>query len=454
MSLSHRGGVARPAGGVLSRVTVRLAAAFVGVALAAVGLVAGLMLIFASLDVSHLARQQADDLANVVAAAAASAYQAQGGWAGANLSSALAVIADAGGRARITDLQGHEVAASASDQNTSLSGPKATAPVIVDGRQVGTVALQLGSQGLGAVNTRLRGALAAAVAGSAGLAAVMAIAAALIVSRRITEPVRALNVAVRAMAGGARDARVGRHGRGELGELARAFDSMADSLARQDELRRALAADVAHELRTPLAVLLATSEALVDGLAAPTPEALSSLREEVQRLASRVEDLEALASAEAAGLSLSRQTLDLARLGGQAADALAPRFEAAGVHLECSLRPVLVEGDRGRLHQVVTNLLNNALKFTPAGGHVQLAVGPGAGREAHLVVTDTGRGIAPDEVDRVFDRFFRGRGAANVAGSGIGLAVVAELVRAHGGHIEVSSELGRGARFVVTLPRT
>lgn len=437
---------------LLSGVGARLVVAFVAVALAAVGLMAGLTLAFATSDVTHLARQQAGDLAKAVAAAAATAYTSQGGWGGADLSSALAVVADAGGQAHITDIQGHEVAATVPSGGGTVSGPSVSAPVTVGGSQIGTVSLQVGSHGLGSADNRLRGALAAAVAGSAGLAAALAIAAAVVVSGRITKPVRALLGAVRAMGSGRREARAGAGGPGEVGELARAFDSMASDLEREDTLRRALAADVAHELRTPLAILLATCEALADGVAEPTPETLASLKDEAQRLATRVEDLEGLASAEAAALSLSRTPVDLDRVASEAAEAMAARFEAAGVHLGRRLHPVVVEGDAGRLHQVATNLLTNAVKFTPPGGQVELAVEPGRDGTARLVVTDSGVGIPPEERERVFERFFRGKGASGVTGSGIGLAVAAELVRAHGGDIEVHSEPGQGARFIVTLP--
>lgn len=424
------------------------------VALAAVGLVTGLTLALASSDVSHLAGQQAAALAKAVAATAAASYRANGGFDRADLSSALAVVVDAGGRASITDVHGDEIAATAAYGRTpGPLGPTERAAVTVDGARVGTVALQVGTTGLGAVDDRLRAALAAGVGASAGLAAALAIGAALVVSRRITQPVRALTAAVRAMGLGERQARVGGGGPGEVGELARSFDAMADSLDREDQLRRSLVADVAHELRTPLAILLATGEALADGVAEPTSETLGSLKDEAQRLAVRVEDLERLASAEAAGLSLSRHPIDLAIVGEEAAEALVARFEAAGVALERRLHPVVVEGDGGRLFQVVTNLLTNALKFTPSEGRVELVTEPGPDHTARLVVADSGVGIPFDELGRVFERFFRGKAAGQVAGSGIGLAVVAELVRAHQGHIEAASEPGQGARFTVTLPR-
>jgi signal transduction histidine kinase len=275
----------------------------------------------------------------------------------------------------------------------------------------------------------------------------------LAVARRITRPVERLIEVTRAMGHGDRAARVGPiSAPGEIGELATAFDLMADTLDRQEQLRRVLVADVAHELRTPIAVLQAGHEALLDGVTEPTPGQLASLRDEVLRLARMVGDLQTLAAADAAALQLALSRQDLAGIAGSAADSLAGRFEAAGITLERRLAPVEVFADAGRLHQVITNLLTNALKFTPAGGRVTVRTAP-AGAEAVLQVTDTGTGIPADELPRIFDRFWRGRGAAHISGSGIGLAVAAELASAHGGSLEAHSEPGHGAQLTLTLPR-
>jgi signal transduction histidine kinase len=227
---------------------------------------------------------------------------------------------------------------------------------------------------------------------------------------------------------------------------------MADAVGREDELRRALVADVAHELRTPISVLQASSEALLDGVVEPTREAISSIHDEILRLGTRVEDLQVLASAEAAGLRMTVHAVDLARVAGDAATALAPRFEAAQVKLLTELEPVTVSGDATRLHQIVTNLLTNVIKFTPPGGSARVEVVP-AGRTGRLIVTDSGPGIGTDELSHIFDRFWRSDMAASTAGSGIGLAVVAELVKAHRGTIDTDSEPGRGTTFTISLPR-
>jgi two-component system, OmpR family, sensor histidine kinase BaeS len=164
-----------------------------------------------------------------------------------------------------------------------------------------------------------------------------------------------------------------------------------------------------------------------------------------------VDDLQTLAAAYAAVLQLTRSRDDLADIAALAAASLARRFEAAEVRLDRRLTEAPVLADRRWLHQVVTNLLGNALKFTPAGGTVTISTGP-AGGDAVLTVADTGIGIPADELPRIFDRFWRGQGAAQTSGSGIGLAIAAELTWAHGGSLTAASEPGQGTRLTLTLP--
>ncbi len=165
-----------------------------------------------------------------------------------------------------------------------------------------------------------------------------------------------------------------------------------------------------------------------------------------------VGDLQTLAAADAAALNLTRRRCDLADLAAAAADSLARRFETAGIMLDRRLAAVAVLADPHWLHQVITNLLTNALKFTPAGGRVTIGTGP-SGAEAVLRVTDTGTGIPAEDLPRIFDRFWRGQQATQVSGSGIGLAVAAELAQAHGGRLSASSEPGRGTQMTLILPR-
>jgi len=319
-------------------------------------------------------------------------------------------------------------------------------------QRVGTAVVRITGSGIGAADRGLKTALLRAIAGAAGLAALVALLTGLAVARRITRPVTRLIAATRAMAGGDRTARVGEiRTAGELRELAAAFDQMAGNLDRQEQIRRNLVADVAHELRTPIAILQAGHEALLDGVAEPTPAELGSLRDEVLRLARMVGDLQTLAAADAAALNLTRKPGDLAELAAAAADSLVRRFEAAGIALDRQLAAAPVLSDPRWLHQVITNLLTNALKFTPPGGQVTITTGT-EDADAVLRVTDTGQGIPAEDLPRIFDRFFRGQQAAQISGSGIGLAVAAELAKAHGGRLTAASEVGHGTQLTLSLP--
>jgi two-component system sensor histidine kinase BaeS len=442
---------------------LRLAVSFVLVAVAGVALLAGLTLAATNSQVASLSREQERETTTTVVAAVTAAYRQAGGWRGAELESALAVATEAGATVTVLDQARRRIAGRSNVRTGPQAGPGTTAdtaaptaqtvPVVVSGRTVGSVAFAFPASGVRPAVAAFRDSLIQTVGVGAAFAALLAVVVALVVAQRLTRPIAALTRVARARESGDRVVRVGPlKAPGELGELAIAFDRMADAVGREDELRRALVADVAHELRTPISVLQASSEALLDGVVKPTAEVISSMHEEVVRLGTRVEDLEVLAAAEAAGLRMTTQPVDLALVAGDAAAALASRFEAAQVALESELRSVTVSGDPARLHQIVTNLLTNAIKFTPAGGRARLEVGA-AGRMGRLTLTDSGPGMSPEEVDHIFDRFWRGKLATDAPGSGIGLAVVSELVKAHRGTIETESEPGRGTTFVVSLPR-
>ena len=430
---------------------LRLALAFVSVALAAVALVAGLTAAFAAADVTRLAERQGSVLSHVVAVAAGAAWQQTGSWAGADLAPVLDLAIRAGAGTQLRDRAGRIIATTPGFA-ARAAGPQFSAPVIVRGEQEGMAVVRFTGGGLGGADEALLAALLRAIAGAAGLAALLALLTGLAAARRITRPVERLIQVARAMGRGDRAVRVGQlRAHGELRELAGAFDQMADTLDREDQLRRNLVADVAHELRTPIAVLQAGHEALLDGVTEPTPAQLASLRDEVLRLARMVGDLQTLAAADAAALRLTRTRCDLAQIAANAADSLASRFETAGIALGRRLTPVTVMADPGRLHQVITNLLTNAVKFTPAGGQVMVETAA-RGAEARLQVSDTGCGIPADELPRIFDRFWRGHQADKVAGAGIGLAVAAQLAQAHGGRLAATSEPGAGTQITLVLP--
>src|ERR1700726_2428630 len=435
-----------------STLGLRLALAFLSVALAAVALLAGLTASLAAADVSALTSQQRADLTSAIAAAAAASWGRGDSWASADLSPVLDLSTRTGAEAKIRDLAGRVVIASPGFA-AQAAAPEQSAPILVSGDRGGRAVVRFTNSGLASADRVLQRDLLQAIFGAAGLAAVLALLTGLAMARRIPRPVERIIAVTRAMGRGERAARVGNvSAPGELRELATAFDQMADTRDRQDQVRRDLVADVAQERRPPVAVLQAGHEALLDGITEPTPDQLSSLRDEVLRLARMVGDLQTLAAADAAALHLTRRPCDLAGLAAAAADSLAGRFEAAGITLERRLTPAGIDADPRWLHQVVTNLLTNALKFTGAGGRVTIGAGP-SGADAVLTVTDTGIGIPADELPRIFDRFWRGRRAAQFSGSGIGLAVAAELAQAHDGQLTARSEPGQGTAMTLTLPR-
>ena len=458
---------------LLGPLGARLALAFVAVAFAAVGVLAALAAGAARSQVADLVDRQHQDRATAVAAAAGQAYDAAGGWDGADMSSAAALAAAADAQLEIRDRDGGDVVTTAQHEMMgdlidrmhgemgsmmmnvapAALGAPVTATVASHGQVVGTVALRFAADGLPAPERQVRDALLRNLAVGAGLAALVALVVGVLVSRRLTRPLGRLAAGARAIESGDLTARVDLAGEpGELGEVGAAFDRMATALAREDALRRALVADVAHELRTPVAILQASCEAMLDGVEPTTPERLSSLHDETLRLGNLVADLETLSAAEAAGLRLDRRPVDLAAVAGDAVTSLEGRAGDAGVGVDADLTSAVVEGDPRRLHQVAVNLLANAVKFTPAGGTITVST-RSDGALSILEVTDTGPGIPPEELPHIFDRFWRGRDAHTTSGSGIGLAVVAELVRAHNGRVEVTSQPGRGARFQVFLPQ-
>lgn len=457
---------------LLGPLGARLALAFLTVAFAAVAVLAALAAAGARSQVAGLVDRQYRDRAAAVAAAAGHAYDAVGGWNGADLSSAAALAAVADAQLEIRDRDGrvldvtagqgqlmgdlmarmHNRMGSMMDRQSPALGEPVSADVVSGGRPVGVVELRFAASGLPAPERQVRDALVRNIAAGAGLAALAALVTAVLVSRRITRPLGRLAVGARAIESGDLNARVDlAREPGELGEVGAAFDRMAEALAREDALRRALVADVAHELRTPVTVLQASCEAMLDGIEPVTPARLSSLHDETLRLGNLVADLETLSAAEAAGLRLDRRLVDLADVTRDAVASMEGRAADAELHLDTDLAGAMVEGDARRLHQIAVNLVMNAVKFTPAGGTVNVRTRSDRALSV-LEVADTGPGIPPEDIPHVFDRFWRGRNAASITGSGIGLAVVAELVRAHHGRVEVSSTPGQGATFRVLLP--
>ena len=285
----------------------------------------------------------------------------------------------------------------------------------------------------------------------AGLGALFLIAA---LSRRLLGPIESLTDAARKMEEGQRAVRVPVASRDELGELARSFNSMADAIARQEELRRNLVSDVAHELRTPLTNIRGQLEALQDGLSAPDRRTIDSLHEDARLLERLVDDLQDLALAEAGQLALHPAPLSMREAALRSAAALQPRAKAEGIEISVEVAAdCVVVADRDRVGQVLSNLIGNAITHTPEGGSIAIS----AQRRNGVVrtsVADTGTGIPAEHLQHVFDRFYRTdpSRARSSGGTGLGLAIVRQLIRAQNGEVAATSEPGQGTVISFTLP--
>jgi two-component system, OmpR family, sensor histidine kinase BaeS len=336
------------------------------------------------------------------------------------------------------------------------------APTLFDrlmGGMMGPGASSMGSMMAEVAETTaqaFRSAMLQALLLSAGAAALAAVVVSLFVSARIVTPIRRLLAASRRIASGHYAERVVPTDTDELGALAAQFNTMAAALEAAERRRVALIGDVAHELRTPLATIEGYTEGLLDGVVAPGAETWALLHDEAGRLRRLVQELQELSRAEARQLPLQLRSCPPAELVDQAVRRIAPQFAEKGVTLATDIPSDLppIQADADRIIQVLINLLGNALRYTPAGGSVQLR----AERQQAAVtfhVADTGIGIAPEHLPQLFERFYRVDKARSRAlgGSGIGLTISRAIVEAHDGQIwATSAGQNQGATFSFTLP--
>jgi signal transduction histidine kinase len=269
--------------------------------------------------------------------------------------------------------------------------------------------------------------------------------------RRATAPIDDLAAAAERIESGDYSMRVEERGSRSMQGLVRAFNQMSGRLQTLDQGRRTFLADVAHELRTPLSVITGQLEAIEDGVYPADAEHLEPIREQIKALEKLIDDMRTVALAEAGGLTLSLAPTDLTDLLSDQLAAFSAQAGAADVTLVPQIPAGLPHAmaDEPRVRQVVANLLANALRHTPAGGRVTVTARASAdGGTLTVEVADTGRGIDPDLLPRVFDRFVKGEGST---GSGLGLAICRDIIEAHGGEISIASEPSRGTTVTFTL---
>ena len=379
-------------------------------------------------------------------------------WSGLQtLLEGMAVTSNA--RFVMADLEGNVLADSLGEQanwtriNTKQSRPFAA--FLIDGIPVLAYAVPVVETGLDTIEQNFVNAVNRSLLIAIAAAGLVALLLTLLLSKSITGPIGELTSAARQMEKGDLSQRVNVRTGGELGELAHAFNAMADGLERLEQLRRNMVTDVAHELRTPLSNIRGYLEAMRDGIIAPTHEAITSLYEEAMLLNRLIDDLQELALAEAGQLKLERQPIHIGDVLEKAVNLVDPlaRMKGVCVSMDVPADLPVVHADAGRMVQVMRNLLNNAITATPEGGEVHVTARL-VDSKIEVCVQDTGIGIDPEHMPFIFERFYRPdkSRARKTGGAGLGLAIVKQLVEAHGGEIGIQSEIGKGTTVTFTSP--
>jgi two-component system sensor histidine kinase BaeS len=446
-----------------SRLGQRLTVAFIVVGAGSALLTALLVNVAFGNRFDAYQEQQRQARERQLASAFTAAYDPSQGWQVERLDSLAPLVAMTGAEVRLDDDAGRFVWSLGNAQmgpemaqmhrDMTSAGPLLPPERVsldVRGEPVGELLISLPQGTLPVADKEFRSAVNRLLIVGGLVAGALSVGMGLVITRRTLRPITALTDAARDLRAGDRSRRTTVEGNDEIAQMAQAFNELVDSLEREDEVRRAFAADVAHELRTPLAVLRSQLEAVQDGVIEPGTAVFGSLHDETLRLGRLVADLEMMTSADSAEFDLHPSPVDLASVVSGAVAGLGHRFDEERLQLVSRTRPVVVSGDKTRLQQVVTNLLTNAVKFVPPGGAVVIStqrVGPWA----ELTICDDGPGIPTEDLDHIFERFYRGH-QVRTGGSGIGLAVVAALVQAHGGEVTASNQANGGACFRVRLP--
>ncbi len=330
-------------------------------------------------------------------------------------------------------------------------------PINAAGQRVGTLLSASLENAFNPLEQTFLGSISRSILVASLTAALAALVVGALLLRQLTQPLRRLVQATEQIASGDKGPRLPVHSKDELGQLSAAFNRMAERLEKSEKLRRQMIADIAHELRTPLTVLQGNLQAIREGVFEVTPETIASIHDESLLLTRLVNDLRELSLAEAGELSLKKQPTDLSELTRRIAANFQPQLDERHVKLLIELPERLppIEIDADRIGQVLLNLLSNAQRHTPAEGKITVAVKE-APSELQISITDTGPGIAPEDLPYVFERFWRADKSRSrqSGGSGLGLAIAKQLVEAHGGKIWAQSQPGQGTTFTFTLPKS
>ena len=361
---------------------------------------------------------------------------------------ALLKLADENGRIFLTTIDSEFLGQQLTAAERSIGHE-----IYYDGRVVATlVVLDVGSDLAREESQFLASAQRSALLGG-GIAIVAAALLSTAVIVQILRPLRKLTRATERIAEGDLPQQVSITSHDEYGQLGESFNHMIENLRRSEQVRQTMTADIAHELRTPVTIIQGTLEAILDGVYSANDETIAPIYEETLHLGRLIDDLRDLAMAEAGELHLDREPTDLGTLIRSVSDVVITPLESAP-EVDVTVEPAmpLVSVDPKRFRQVIVNLLSNALRHTPSDGRIEISICL-VHEEAEITVADTGTGIDPDDLEHLFERFYRGDPARNrTGGSGLGLAIVKQWVEAHDGRIRAENRPAGGARFVVTLP--
>jgi len=438
-------------------VRVHLVAAMMLIALASVVVAAVIINRAVDTELRDFAQRDLRFSATNAADMAASAYLEAGGWSERPVIALREIAEGRGDEVVVLGGDGRPVVGSPASATDWAAGERA--PIVVEGRQVGTViAHPARTGGVDSAAERLDRHLQDRMNGllvEAGIVAgALALALALLIALYLARPLQRLTEVARRLGAGEMETRAtGLGGGREVSRLAQTIDRLSLALRHQDELRRATVDDVTHELRGALTGVFSRVEALRHGLVADPDVTLAQIQGDAHRVRRLVDDVDRLAEAQRPGLLVRKRPIDLDTIVLACVAGYADRCRALSIELSHDVAPARVVGDPERLAQVVDNLLSNALRYTDAGGQVEVSLAVRDG-EAVVEVADSGIGIEPGQLERIFDRFWRSpeARARTADGSGVGLALVSDLVRVHDGRVAVASEPGRGTRLSVALP--
>jgi two-component system sensor histidine kinase BaeS len=447
--------------------TLKLTLAFMAVSLTGIALVA---LLVWGITLTEFNRFMQDRALTDFATAATSYYQAHGSWEGVEAALHQQGLIPTAGQPQagggnnpppppiaLTDAQGQVIIAAGlfhQGAQAPLTASQQKIAITVKNQVVGYVQMAGGPPRPDPIEARYLARTDQALVLAALGAVIIAVLLGLFLARTITRPVRDLTAATRALAEGRPNQQVQVRSQDELGELTKTFNKMSADLENAKALRRQMTADIAHDLRTPLAVITGYLEGLKDGVIKPSPKRFMAMHDEALFLQRLVEDLRTLSLADAGELSLVLQPIRPGELVARLAASYQHQAEQKSVRLTVSIEPDLpaINADPERMQQALSNLVSNAMRFTPAGGEICLL----ARQEGHVVwmeVSDTGSGIDPQVLPHVFERFYQGDNSRQEGGSGLGLAIARSIIELQGGKISAaSSGVGAGSLFSIQMP--